>query len=73
VVHEGKRLDPKEGKRIGKRGVHLVLDVYKNYDTDEDLKRYAFFLEGQFMFHEQFLGDSLTLKWLEKSELRKKS
>lgn len=73
IVHDGKRLNPKEGKKISKRGIHLILDVYKNHGTDEDQKRYAFFLEEQFMFHEQFLGDSLTLKWLEKSELKKKS
>lgn len=72
IVHDGKRFDPKEGKDIGKRGVHLVLDVYKNYGSDEDMKRYAFYLEGQFLQHEEFLGDGLTLRWLEKTELKKK-
>lgn len=72
IVHDGKHFDLKEGKKIGKRGIHLVLDVYKNYGSDDDMKRYAFYLEGQFLQHENFLGDGLTLSWLEKTELKKR-
>jgi len=68
IVHDGKRLSPSEGKDIGKRAIHLVLDVYKSYGTNEELKQYAFFLEMQFLQHEQFLGDLLTLERLERDE-----
>ncbi len=72
IVHEGKRINPEEGRRAGKRATHLINEVYKNFGTEEDIKRYAFYLEGQFLSHENFLGGGLTLQVLEenKSELK---
>ena len=66
IVHDGKRLEPAEGKKLAKIGTHMVNEVYKNFGTEEELKRYAFYLEGQFLMQENFLcEDGLTLKWLE--------
>ncbi|MFA5124802.1 MAG: hypothetical protein WC473_03185 [Patescibacteria group bacterium] len=68
IVHDGKRLDPIDGKRLGKRVTHLINEVYKNYGSEEDLKQYAFFLEDQFLSLEMHLGDFYSLNWLEKNK-----
>jgi hypothetical protein len=72
MVHEGKRIEPEEGQKLGKRATHLINEVYKNFGTDESIKKYALGLEGQFLAHEQFLGSGLSLDWLEKVELPSK-
>lgn len=72
IVHDGKRLDPTDGKYMAKRLTHMVNEVYKNFGDENELKNYAFFLEMQFVMQENFLGeDGLSLKWLEHSELNR--
>lgn len=69
IVHDGRRLNPAEGKVLAKRGTHMVNEVYKNYGNEEELKRYALYLEGQFLMQEDFLcEDGLTLRSLEQSD-----
>lgn len=64
IVHEGYRIPPTQ-RTLCRHLIHMVLDFYKFYGRDEDLKKFSFFIEMQWQSNEQFVGSGLTLQKLE--------
>lgn len=63
IVHEGYRIPPIEQK-VCHHAIHMVLDLYKFFGNDENLKKFCFYIEMQWQSHEQFIGGGLSLKTL---------